>query len=581
MRVPMLLLIQLPAAGVAVAQTPTPQRDDDLVGLWGNEAVFGPRVSGPVTVQREGPRWTLRIAGLEAASRVAGDSIRIALAGAQGTFRARVERDGSLRGFWIQPAGNLQPFASPVVLARRGPQLWTGRVAPIIDRLSLYLRIWRMPDNSLRAAFHNPEVRWNGRSPWFRVTRGDGVIKLADTTGRPRFAQPYDSGARQIAMEFGAPMVLNPRVLSDAVGFVARSPDAPMYSYRAPVPLDDGWRIAAASAVGVNEDSLAAIVRDIISADPTAPRPMLVHSVLVARRGQLVLDEYFYGYSAERPHDMRSATKTITGLLAGIAVDQGKLRLDTPVWPLLDPASRDSTRSRITVENLLTHSSGLACDDNNSESPGNEDRMQQQRTQRDWYRFTLELPVSNAPGATYAYCSAGINLAGGVVRKVTGTPLLEFLERTVARPLGMSHYAVNLMPDGDAYAGGGMHLRPRDMIKLAQLHLDGGVWNGVRVVSGAWVRRATAPHITLPDSSADGYAWHIHSIRAAGRSWRTYEASGNGGQLAIVVPDLSLVVGFTGGNYNQYGIWRRYREELLPRVIAAATASGVPVRGAR
>jgi CubicO group peptidase (beta-lactamase class C family) len=89
-------------------------------------------------------------------------------------------------------------------------------------------------------------------------------------------------------------------------------------------------------------------------------------------------------------------------------------------------------------------------------------------------------------------------------------------------------------------------------------------------VSRDWVARATAPHVSAPDSSSDGYAWHLHTIGAAGRVWRSYEASGNGGQLAIVVPELGLVVAFTGGNYNQQRVWRRFREELLPHVIAAA-----------
>jgi CubicO group peptidase (beta-lactamase class C family) len=93
-------------------------------------------------------------------------------------------------------------------------------------------------------------------------------------------------------------------------------------------------------------------------------------------------------------------------------------------------------------------------------------------------------------------------------------------------------------------------------------------------VSQRWVDVSTRPHIDVPDGSADGYGWHIQPIQAHGRTWRMYYASGNGGQLVMVVPDLDLVVAFTAGNFNRYPIWRTFRDELLPSYILRAATTG-------
>ena len=353
-----------------------------------------------------------------------------------------------------------------------------------------------------------------------------------------------------------------------------RPPSAKPVTYRAPLAGDDGWQTGSSSQVGLNDSVLVDLVRRIAATDPAAPDASLIHSLLVARHGKLVLDEYFFGYTSDLPHDLRSASKTFTGLMAGIAIDHGALKIDTPVYGVLGSgtggAAEDPRRSRMTLAHLLTHTSGLACDDNDDASPGNEDRMQQQAAQPDWYRFTLDLPMAHDPGTTYAYCSAGINLAGAVIAKATGTSLLEFFDEFVAGPLELHPWHMNLMPSGEAYAGGGLRLRPRDLLKLGQLFLDGGKWNGERVVSQRWVEQSTSRQVEAPDGSTDGYAWHLHTLEQGGRRWREYEANGNGGQFLVVLPELDLAVVFTAGNYNRYRIWRKFRDELVPQYIIGA-----------
>ncbi len=128
---------------------------------------------------------------------------------------------------------------------------------------------------------------------------------------------------------------------------------------------------------------------------------------------------------------------------------------------------------------------------------------------------------------------------------------------------------MNLMPNGDAFAGGGAYLRPRDLLKLGQVYVNGGTWNGERIVSRRWVELSTTKQMDVPDGTSDGYGWHLKSLPAKGREWPVYYASGNGGQLVVVVPELDLVVGFTAGNYMRYPIWRDFRDVLVPEVIEA------------
>jgi CubicO group peptidase (beta-lactamase class C family) len=569
-----LTLATLIAPARGVAQVTPPRLGDDLLGLWGAEPFFGPAVRGAITLERGADHWTLRVGGLEATSRVAGDSVRIALPGGAGSFRARTAGAArELHGIWIQPAGNLPAYATPVRLQQMRPGAWRGTVTPLDDRMSLYNLFRRQPDGTVTGIFRNPEAGWNvGRT--YRMGRDADNLTFSDVrTGKVQLSQNYDPGQRTIQYDFGQPFWLRPLVRDQARGFYPRTGAVGPYAYRAPLGAGDGWPTASGASVGLDESSLAAMVERIVQMDPASDSTALVHSVLVARRGKLVLEEYFYGYSADRLHDLRSASKTFTAIMAGVAMDRGaRFTMSSPVYALLgrDSSVRaDPRKGRITVGHLLTHSTGLACDDNADDSPGNEDTMQQQRTQPDWYRYMLDVGVAHDAGSVYAYCSGTMNLAGAVIARTTHSPLPEFFDEHLARPLGITQYAMNLMPSGDAYAGGGVHMRPRDLLKFGQLFLNGGTWNGVRVVSKEWADRSTAQQITF-DGGADGYGWHLHTLHANGRDYREYEANGNGGQFLIVVPDLDLAVVFTAGNYGRYRIWRALRDEFVPKYLMAA-----------
>lgn len=228
----------------------------------------------------------------------------------------------------------------------------------------------------------------------------------------------------------------------------------------------------------------------------------------------------------------------------------------------------------------MTMTAGNACDDNNDDSPGNEDRMQSDEKQKDWYKYSLDLPMVKEPGGEDAiYCSGDLNLVGGTVAAVTHRWLPEFFEESLAGPLQFGRYYLNLMPDGQAYMGGGAYLRPRDQLKLGQLYLNGGVWHGKRIISKSWVNESTSVHshfdpkFSLGQKHEYGYGWHIHDLKSGANTYRVFAAEGNGGQFVIVVPDLDLVVGITGGSYGEFDQWYRWELELVPQFIIPAAAA--------
>lgn len=579
---------------------------DALEGLWVSETRFGPALQGELTTRRTAEGWRAAIGGFEAGAPASRAGVYIAFPDDKGVFRGAVTSDSqAIEGFWQQPrgatqdrrdpGGSGQSFVTPVVLRATAADTWQGNVQPLEDRFTLYLRIFRSADGALTAAFRNPELNLRGGASHFRVAAAahDSVVFTArpDATEVRHIAELLKDPERlRIKWPDVGVLELVRRTPAEAPHFFPRPPGEPRYAYRRPQKTGDGWATARASKMGLDEAKLARLVQRLIDTDPSSLRPALVHSILVARRGRLVLEEYFYGYDRDTPHDVRSAGKTFGSVMLGAAMLRGaQIAPDTKAYELLADGgpyeNPDPRKKHITLAHLMTHSAGLACDDNDAASPGNENTMQAQTAQPDWWRYTLDLPMVQLPGARYAYCSANINLVGAALTKATGTWLPEFFQRTVADPLGFGRWHWNVMPTGEGYLGGGAFVRPRDLLKVGQVYLDGGRWYDRQIVTPEWVTRSTAPRMKINAQttgrkgddfgnayleSADGYAWHLFELRRNGRAYREYEASGNGGQLLIVVPEAELVVAFTAGNYMQGGIWGRFRSDIVPQDILGA-----------
>ncbi len=339
----------------------------------------------------------------------------------------------------------------------------------------------------------------------------------------------------------------------------------------APVLLDDGWRVGTLERAGIDRAVMTAVTRQL-----AARRDHRIDALVIARGGELVYEVYLRGTTRDTLHDLRSATKSITSLLLGVAVTRGELSLEAPAWSALGrslPAG--DPRSQITLEALITMRGGLACDDRDRRSPGNEERMYRRR---DWLDFFLALPPARPPGARGVYCTAGVVALGAALERATNTPVPEYARRHLFDALDIHDARWATYDRGRGTdTGGHLRLRARDLAKFGQLILSGGAWRGERVLAPAWIERSTRAH-TQVDGHDYGYLWWldelpVKSARGVARYPVVY-AAGNGGQCVFVIPALELVVATAGRAYNSPKMAAPF--ELLRHAIAPAVTPSRP-----
>jgi CubicO group peptidase (beta-lactamase class C family) len=560
------------ALAPAAAQAPAP----DLSGLWVAKLRFGPDVEGPLLLVRDGGGWRADLAGLDVPVRAEGDRLSFALPDGRGRFRGHFG-GARIDGQWVQEksAGGGIEYSSPVTLVADGSGRWRGEVAPLAETFTWYLPAVR-EGSGYAAYLRNPE-RNQGR--FLKVTRlevdGAAARLLGPRGGKPEAeiaSGHYDAEGDSLSLPLRGRTFDFDRDRSEASGFYPRGRTPGRYRYRPPLRLADGWPVGTLEAAGIDRPGIEAFVQRLIEMK-MAPGGLQLHSLLIARHGKLVLEEYFHGFDRDRPHDIRSAGKSLTATLIGAAMLRGvPISEETPVYRTMIgtlPEGLDPRKKAMRLRHLMTMTSGHFCDDSNDSAPGNETVMQDQTAQPDYYKYILALPMDRTPGEKIVYCSVDAILAGGVLRRLSREPLDEMFERWVARPLDMGRHYLGLTPTGELYTAGGWYFRPRDMLKLPQLMLNGGTWRGRRIVSADWVRKESTPYFALNPQQGYGYFWNTADYPWKGRKVRAVFAAGNGGQIFLAIPDLDLAIAFTAGNYAEAAALVPQRE-LVPNDILPA-----------
>lgn len=564
----------------AAADAPTAPQ---FAGVWEAKRRFGPDIRGPLSIVNRDGKWSADIGGHDATVEHQGKLLSFALPGGLGTFRGTLSPQGmAIEGSWIQQRtifGNA--FLSPVTLRAVGTNVWRGEVRPLDDTLTLYLVVKQNADGTLGAFVRNPEANIGRFLAVDSLSvQGPAVSLLRAGTdgkpGKPVASGSYDPSNEVLSIYFpqaGASFDFTRAENDPDSGFYPRWAKNVPYVYQPPVARDDGWPVSSLDKEGLSQEAISKFVQMLIDMPDDSIHASNVHGVLIARHGRLVLEEYFHGFSADMPHDTRSASKSMTSTMIAAAMQAHMpVNLDAPVYKVMNggvfPPDLDPRKRHMTLRDLITMSSGLDCDDSSEASPGNEDTMQSQKKDTDWYHYTLSLASVREPGTKSFYCSGGANLAGGVLAKATGKPLTDLFRDLIAKPLGIKRYYLNLTPTGDAYMGGGMHLLPRDFMKLGQMMLNGGTWHGRRIVSQAWVKDATAPHFAL-NGVHYGYLWWVTDYPYKGRTVRAFYAAGNGGQIVMGIPELDLLIAFYGGNYSDPALFIPQRV-FVPKYILPA-----------
>lgn len=263
-----------------------------------------------------------------------------------------------------------------------------------------------------------------------------------------------------------------------------------------------------------------------------------VRSLLVQQKGTLVMERYFDGMSSGRTMNLKSASKSVLSLLIGIAVDRGIIdSVDQPIRHYLPEYFEDidsEIKRSITIKDLLTMRAGLE-----TTSFHNYGRWV---VSDDWVEFALEQPMEDRPGGDMVYSTGSTHLLSVILTRAAGMSTRAFANRHLFGPLDIEVGGWDRDPQGHYMGGNNMALRPSDMVKIGQMVLDGGVWEGERIVSRAWLKDSFRTYTRSNYNPYDyGYLWWKRPVSG----YHVRFAWGYGGQYILMIPDLEAVVVMT------------------------------------
>lgn len=282
--------------------------------------------------------------------------------------------------------------------------------------------------------------------------------------------------------------------------------------------------------------TLSAQDLDFSSAHEKAKRLPRLQSLLISHQGELVFEHYYNGTDADRPANMKSASKSVISALIGLAIQQGYIdSVNVPIanyFPDYFAELQGTGKEQITIENLLTMQSGLETTSNRNYG--------RWVLSDDWIGFALNQPLVAEPGTDMLYSTGSTHLLSAILTRATGMDTKTFAQQALTSPLGYSMSYWSRDPQGIYFGGNDMEMTPRQMLRFGELYLNEGRYNGAQILSPQWVAVSYRPHASSPRGQGRfyGYGWWLRDLA----DMQVPVAWGYGGQLIFVVQELDLVV---------------------------------------
>lgn len=320
-----------------------------------------------------------------------------------------------------------------------------------------------------------------------------------------------------------------------------------------PASYADGLPRSSPEAQGVASSGILAFVE---AADKTIDS---LHSFMLVRHGNVVAEGWWTPYSADSPHSLFSLSKSFTSTGVGLAIAEGKLKLDDAVlsfFPDDAPAEPSNNLKAMRVSDLLRMSTGQATEPARAAASV-------------WTKAFLAQAVPFKPGTHFLYNTSATYMCSAIVQKATGETLLDYLKPRLFEPLGIEHPTWETSPQGISAGGFGLSVRTEDIAKFGQLYLQKGKWRGKQLVPEAWVEAATARQTSNgsnPRSDWDqGYGYQFWRCRNGG-----YRGDGAFGQFCIVLPEQDAVIAITSGVRDMQSVLTLVWDKLLPAMTPAS-----------
>lgn len=305
-----------------------------------------------------------------------------------------------------------------------------------------------------------------------------------------------------------------------------------------------------------------------------------LHSVLVIHKGKIIAERYYSGrderwgqdlgvveHDAKSLHDLRSVTKSVTGLLYGIALAEGIApELDASLleqFPQYPDLQADPQRAKITIRNTLSMKMGTEW---NEDLPYTDPRNSEiaMEMAEDRYRFVLDRPMVNEPGDWWTYNGGATAVIGHLIAKGAGKPLDEYAKEKLFAPLGITEFDWIQGSDGVPSPASGLRLNIHDLAKIGRMVLAGGTWEGKQIVPADWLKQSFTPHAKLEFGLRYGLFWWL-SNQGDPPGWAA--GFGNGGQRLTIDRNGELVVAVFAGNYNQPDAWKVPVAVIMEHVV--------------
>jgi CubicO group peptidase (beta-lactamase class C family) len=295
----------------------------------------------------------------------------------------------------------------------------------------------------------------------------------------------------------------------------------------------DDWGSSTPEAQGMSSAVLAGLFDAIVA------RGYRVDGVVIVRHGSVVVEAVGAGYREDTFHIVHSVTKSVISTLIGIAIDDGYLDgVDQRVLDVFadrDVANLDGRKEQMTIEHLLTMTTGLDCRDSYLHRWKG---LMELEASDDWTQHVLDLPMVATPGERFEYCNGASFLLSAIIQEATGRTAKDFARDELFNPIGVTDFRWPPNRDGITIGWGELMIAPHDLARFGQLILERGRWGSRQVVSGDWVEQATRPHVDGTLQEAYGYQWWI-------RSDGVVEALGYKGQYVIVDRERDIVTVFS------------------------------------
>jgi CubicO group peptidase (beta-lactamase class C family) len=284
-----------------------------------------------------------------------------------------------------------------------------------------------------------------------------------------------------------------------------------------------------------------------------------IHSVLVLHKGTLIAENYYRGtdksmadwftkerqFTANDLHDMRSISKTVVGLAVGMAIDEGKI--PSVAMPLVQ-------RPEIQLGHVLSMTSGLSWNERVDAygTLANDETQLFFRFRRTNYILGKER--QHPPGTVYNYSGGATHVLADIVSTQTGESFTDYIAKKLFAPLGITHYEWRNDFLFRPISFAGLRLTPKDLLKIGQLMLNQGVWDGRQLVSKQWIEDSFTPKVKVNATLNYGYHWWLGKVKVNRVDHAYAAAVGNGGQRLFISPTLELAVVITAGQYNSAAI---------------------------